>query len=74
MDRCPPMPSATLFARMTMAAAFQRTSLRMRRSTCSSPGKNGCCEAGIVLRYGVEVVGGTPSCCSLARSSSLATM
>ena len=43
------MPSAALLARMTMAAAFQRTKARMRRSTWSSPGKKGCSEAGMVL-------------------------
>jgi len=34
---------------MEVAAAFQRTRRRMRRSTCSLPGKNGCSEAGMVL-------------------------
>ena len=49
VDRWPPIPSAVLLARMTMAAAFQRMKRRMRRSTCSLPGKKGCSEAGMVL-------------------------
>ena len=49
VDRWPPIPSAVLLARMTMAAAFQRMKRRMRRSTSSLPGKKGCSEAGMVL-------------------------
>ena len=55
------MPSAALLARITITAAFQRMKARMRRSTCSSPGKNGWSSAGIVLTYGVWVRAGTPT-------------
>ena len=38
----PPIPSCwCLLARVTITAAFQRTSLRMRLSSCSSPGNRG---------------------------------
>ena len=43
------MPEKRLFARSTIAAAFQRISRRMRRSISSSPGKNGSCSGLIVL-------------------------
>jgi hypothetical protein len=46
---CPPMPSSSLFAFTTMASAFQRTRLLMRRSISRLPGNGGCSEAGMVL-------------------------
>ncbi len=49
VDRWPPMPSACLLARTTIAAAFQRTKARMRRSMCSSPGNHGSASRGMVL-------------------------
>src|SRR5262249_46581138 len=38
---CPPMPGWFLLARTTMAMAFQRTRLLMRRSISREPGKGG---------------------------------
>ena len=43
------MPGKRLFARRTIATAFQRISRRMRRSSSSSPGKYGSCSGLIVL-------------------------
>ncbi len=43
------MPGNRLFARRTMATAFQRTIRRIRCSIASSPGKNGSCSGLIVL-------------------------
>ncbi|CAB5069169.1 unannotated protein [freshwater metagenome] len=60
------MPSAWWLARTTIAAAFQRTYARMRRSMCSSPGNHGSYSAGIVLTYGVETVAGNDTCNSRA--------
>ncbi len=47
--RWPPMPGEALLARRTMAAAFQRTSRRIRFSISSSPGKGGSCSGLMVL-------------------------
>jgi hypothetical protein len=49
VEMCPPMPSSALFARTTIAAAFQRTKLLMRRSVSGLPGMSACSSAGIVL-------------------------
>ena len=49
VDRWPPMPSYFVFARSTMASAFQRIMRRMRSSIASSPGKYGSCSGLIVL-------------------------
>ncbi len=43
------MPGKRLFARRTIATAFQRTMRRMRSSIASSPGKAGSCSGLIVL-------------------------
>ena len=43
------MPEKRLFARRTIATAFQRMSRRMRRSIASSPGKSGSCSGLMVL-------------------------
>jgi hypothetical protein len=43
------MPEYLLFARSTIATAFQRMRRRMRRSSVSSPGKSGSCSGEIVL-------------------------
>ena len=40
------MPLSILLARTTMARAFQRTRLLMRRSISWLPGKGGCCRDG----------------------------
>ena len=45
-------------ARTTMAMAFQRMRLLMRRSISRSPGYGGCSSAGMVLTYGVLAVNG----------------
>ncbi len=42
------VPSFSL-ARTTMAMAFQRTKLLMRRSMSRLPGKGGCLSTGMVL-------------------------
>ena len=47
--RWPPIPGARLFARRTIATAFQRIIRLMRRSISSSPGKFGSCSGEIVL-------------------------
>src|SRR4026208_331206 len=65
------MPSAFLLARTTMAAAFDRTKARIRRSMYSSPGNHGSCSRGMVLMYGVLTVAGKLTCLALARSRSL---
>ena len=43
------MPENWLFARRTIATAFQRIRRRIRRSISSSPGKYGSCSGLIVL-------------------------
>ena len=43
------MPEYWLFARRTIATAFQRMIRRIRSSSGSSPGKNGSCSGLIVL-------------------------
>ena len=43
------MPANRLFARRTIATAFQRMIRRMRSSIASSPGKYGSCSGLIVL-------------------------
>src|SRR5712692_6299673 len=55
---CPPMLCSTRFARTTMARAFQRIRLLMRRSSSWSPGKSGSRRGGMVLAYGVFAVNG----------------
>jgi hypothetical protein len=42
----------------TIASAFQRTRLLMRRSISRLPGKGGCSSAEMVLMYGVLAVNG----------------
>ena len=49
VEMCPPTPTPGRCARCTMIAAFQRMYARMRRSTHSSPGKNGSRSGGMVL-------------------------
>ncbi len=63
------MPSAALLARTTIATAFQRMNARIRFSTSSSPGYQGCASRGIVLMYGVETVGEVSTLSSVARSA-----
>ena len=46
-------PGTGCSPRRTIATAFQRTSRRIRRSSSSSPGKNGSCSGLIVLMYRV---------------------
>src|ERR1700680_149745 len=65
------MPPLRLFALVTIAAAFQRTMRRMRRSISSSPGNQGSSSGGMVLMYGVDTSAGTPTCRLRARSASL---
>ena len=43
------MPSETVLALVTMAAAFQRMKARMRRSMYSSPGNQGSFSGGMEL-------------------------
>ena len=45
----PPMPFSASLAATTMAMAFQRTRLLMRRSTSRLPGKGGSSSAAMVL-------------------------
>ena len=45
----PPMPDDLPLASVTIAIAFQRTMLLMRRSRALSPGKGGWCSNGIVF-------------------------
>ena len=45
---CPPT-LVWVFARLTIAAAFQRMKRRMLRSTSSSPGNSGSADGGMVL-------------------------
>ena len=45
----PPMPSSTRLARTTIAIAFQRTMLLMRRSISRLPGYGTCSSALMVL-------------------------
>ena len=49
VEMWPPMPSSALLARTTIAAAFQRTRLLMRRSRSGLPGMRACSSAEIVL-------------------------
>ena len=44
---------------MTIAIAFQRMKLLIRRSSSRLPGYGGCLSAGIVLTYGVVAVNGS---------------
>ena len=64
------MPSSALLARTTIAAAFQRTRLLMRRSMSGLPGISACSSAGIVLMYGVLAVNGSLTPFSVAWSVS----
>ncbi|OPZ22812.1 MAG: hypothetical protein BWZ10_00230 [candidate division BRC1 bacterium ADurb.BinA364] len=66
----PPMPSFSRLARTTIAIAFQRTMLLMRRSISRLPGKRGCFASGIELMNGVlaEKGSATPSSCALSLS------
>jgi hypothetical protein len=43
------MPASWRFARTTIAMAFHRTRLLMRRSISRSPGNGGCSDRGIVF-------------------------
>ncbi len=54
----PPMPGSSRFARVTIAMAFQRSRLLMRRSSERLPGNTGCCDRAMVLMYGVLAVKG----------------
>ena len=65
------MPVYFVFARRTIAAAFQRMIRRIRSSMSSSPGKNGSCSGLIVLMYRVWVSGGSPTWSWRARLRSL---
>ena len=49
VEICPPIPFSTRFARTTMAIAFQRTRLLIRRSISWLPGKGAWCRDGIVF-------------------------
>ena len=62
----PPMPGLFSFASLTIASAFQRTMLLIRRSISMVPGYRGCISAGIVFTYGVRDVTGrvTPKRCA----------
>jgi hypothetical protein len=53
VEMCPPMPDSSRFARTTIAIAFQRRMLLIRRSISRLPGKRGWFAAEMVLRYGV---------------------
>ena len=53
---CPPIPVSMTLARTTMAMAFQRMMLLMRRSISRLPGKRGSARRGMVFRYGVLAV------------------
>ena len=48
-----------MFARSTVATAFQRIADRMRCSTARSPGCGGSSSTGIVFTYGVVAEYGT---------------
>src|ERR1017187_1163241 len=50
---CPPMPGSYLFWRTTMAMAFQRVTLLMRRSMARSPGYGTSSSGRMVFTYGV---------------------
>ena len=65
------MPSYFVFARSTIASAFQRIMRRMRSSIASSPGKYGSCSGLMVLMYRVWVRLGRPTWSWRARLSSL---
>ena len=49
VEMCPPMPSDARFARTTMAIAFHRTRLLIRRSISWLPGIGVCSSTRIVL-------------------------
>ena len=49
VEMWPPMPSDVRLARTTIAIAFQRTRLLMRRSISRLPGSGGCSSGRIVL-------------------------
>src|SRR5207248_10884808 len=53
VEMWPPIPSSALLARTTIAAAFQRTRLLIRRSTSGLPGMSDCSSAAMVYMYGV---------------------
>ncbi|MNF43135.1 hypothetical protein D3C84_242080 [compost metagenome] len=53
VEMWPPRSGSFLFARITVARAFQRISERMRRSMNRSPGMRASWVTGMVLRYGV---------------------
>ena len=55
-----------MFARTTIAIAFQRTIVRSARSIAGSPGNGGSRSAGIVLTYGVlrVAIGPVPALCA----------
>jgi len=55
-----------LLALTTMAAAFHRTRLLIRRSTSGLPGISTCSSAGIELMYGVLAVNGNRTPFSVA--------
>src|SRR5579875_1577889 len=61
---CPPSSEEVLFARTTIAIAFQRTIDRSRRSMLGSLGSVGSRSAGIVFTYAVfsEAIGPVPAC------------
>jgi hypothetical protein len=59
VEICPPMPGSFLFARSTIAIAFQRTRLLMRRSISWLPGNGTSWSDVSVLIYGVFAVNGS---------------
>src|SRR5262249_50817303 len=68
---CPPIPGECLLARTTIAMAFQRIRLLIRRSISRLPGNGGWWSAGMGLIYGVLAGKGiaTPSRFALFLSS-----
>src|ERR1051325_543278 len=67
----PPRPACSRLALTTMAIAFQRTRLLMRRSNSRSPGYGGSSSLGIVFTYGVLTVEGSFTPASRKRFDSL---
>ena len=63
---CPPSSEDSLFARTTIAIAFQRTIDRNRRSSSGSPGSLASRAGGIVFTYGVVMlaIGPLPASCA----------
>jgi hypothetical protein len=49
VEMWPPIPSSILFAFTTIASAFHRTRLLMRRSISRLPGNGGCSDGWMVL-------------------------